>query len=134
HPPRTMLVTSSQAGEGKTATVVNLALSLAQQGARVLLVDADMRKPRCHHALGLPEGAGLSEYLLGEVETADVTRLVALPGARKRPANGAAAPGAQLAFIPSGRVVQQSAELLSSARMRAALAAAAEGYDMVLVD
>src|SRR5437016_5695097 len=99
HPPRTMLVTSSQAGEGKTATVVNLALSLAQQGGRVLLIDADMRKPRCHHALGLPEGSGRSDFLLGEVETADVTRLVALPGARKRPANGAAAPGAQLAFI-----------------------------------
>ena len=68
HPPRSMLVTSSQAGEGKTATVVNLALSLAQLGARVLLVDADLRKPRCHHALGLPEGPGLAEHLLDEVD------------------------------------------------------------------
>ena len=119
HPPRTMLVTSSQAGEGKTATVVNLALSLAQQGARVLLVDADLRKPRCHHALGLPEGAGLSEYLLGETDLAAVTRTVTLPGTRNGDGQRA---GHHLAFVPSGGVVQQSAELLASERMRAALA------------
>jgi capsular exopolysaccharide synthesis family protein len=133
HPPRTMLVTSSQAGEGKTATVVNLALSLAQQGARVCLVDADMRKPRCHHALGLPEGEGLSDFLLGEVELAEVTRQVTLPGARQRNGDGRR-PAAQLAFVPSGRVVQQSAELLASPRLRSALAAAAERFDIVLVD
>ncbi|HJQ75406.1 MAG TPA: polysaccharide biosynthesis tyrosine autokinase, partial [Gaiellaceae bacterium] len=132
HPPRTMLVTSSQAGEGKTATVVNLALSLAQQGARVLLVDADMRKPRCHHALGLPEGKGLSEHLLGEVELADVTRTITLPGGRN--GHEGRRPGTELAFVPSGRVVAQSAELMASPRMRAALAAAAEAYDIVLVD
>jgi succinoglycan biosynthesis transport protein ExoP len=133
HPPRTMLVTSSQAGEGKTATVVNLALSLAQQGARVLLVDADMRKPRCHHALGLPEGTGLSEYLLAERELADVTRTIALPGARRAELDGQR-PGARLDFVPSGRVVQQTAELLASPRMRAALAGGIERYDIVLID
>jgi len=133
HPPRTMLVTSSQAGEGKTATVVNLALSLAQQGARVLLVDADMRKPRCHHALGLPEGAGLSEYLLGERELADVTRTIALPGARRGELDGQR-PGARLDFVPSGRVVQQTAELLASPRMRSAFADGIERYDIVLID
>jgi succinoglycan biosynthesis transport protein ExoP len=134
HPPRTVLVTSSQAGEGKTATVVNLALSLAQQGARVLLIDADMRKPRCHHALGLPEGTGLSDYLLGETDFADVTRALPLPGARGANGHGGPRPGAELQFVPSGRVVQQTAELLSSPRMRTALAAAAERYDIVLVD
>ena len=135
HPPKTMLVTSSQAGEGKTATVVNLALSLAQQGARVLLIDADLRRPRCHHALGLPEGAGLSEYLQGELELDDVVRAIPLPGT---PVNhgrhDAHRPGAHLDLIASGAIVQQTAELLSSARMRAALAAAAARYDVVLVD
>src|SRR5207244_2618924 len=82
NPPRTILFPSSRAGEGKTATVVNLALSMAQQGARVLLIDADMRKPRCHHALGLPEGSGLSDYLAGERELGELTRTIALPGAR----------------------------------------------------
>ena len=133
HPPRTMLVTSSQAGEGKTATVVNLALSLAQQGARVCLIDADMRKPRCHHALALPEGAGLSDYLVGDAEIEEVTQVVTLPGTRHR--NGAGRHGpAALAFVPSGRAVQLSAELLSSPRMRAALTAVADQHDIVLVD
>jgi polysaccharide biosynthesis transport protein len=135
HPPRTMLLTSSQAGEGKTATVVNLALSLAQQGARVLLVDADMRKPRCHHALGLTEGVGLSEYLEGELEFHDVVRTIHLPGGPARlPRPDAHRPAVHLDFVPSGGIVKQTAELLSSARMRAALTAAAERYDVVLVD
>jgi capsular exopolysaccharide synthesis family protein len=134
HPPRTMLVTSSQAGEGKTATVVNLALSLAQQGGRVLLIDADMRKPRCHHALGLPEGAGLSDFLLGETDLATVTRTITLPGSRNGHGDGARPPGHQLAFVPSGRVVAQTAELLASPSMRSALTATMEQYDIVLVD
>ena len=136
HPPRTMLVTSSQAGEGKTATVVNLALSLAQQGGRVLLIDADMRKPRCHHALGLPEGAGLSDFLLGETDLATVTRTITLPGSRNGNGNGDGArpTGHRLAFVPSGRVVAQTAELLASPSMRSALAASMEQYDIVLVD
>jgi capsular exopolysaccharide synthesis family protein len=135
HPPKTMLLTSSQAGEGKTATVVNLALSLAQQGARVLLIDADMRKPRCHHALGLTESVGLSEYLEGELELGDVVRAIPLPGGPARAARGDGhRPAAHLDFVPSGGIVKQTAELLSSARMRAALAAAAERYDIVLVD
>ena len=135
HPPKTMLLTSSQAGEGKTATVVNLALSLAQQGARVLLIDADMRKPRCHHALGLPEGVGLSEYLQGELDLDEVVRAIPMPGnpGRHTRVDGHR-PAAHLDFVPSGGVVQQTAELLSSARMRTALLAAIERYDIVLVD
>ena len=135
HPPKTMLLTSSQAGEGKTATVVNLALSLAQQGARVILIDADMRKPRCHHALGLPEGVGLSEYLQGELELDEVVRAIPMPGTPGRLTRvDGHRPAAHLDFVPSGGVVQQTAELLSSARMRAALVAATERYDIVLVD
>src|SRR5437016_8799794 len=106
HPPRTMLFTSSRAGEGKTATVVNLALSMAQQGARVLLIDADMRKPRCHHALGLPEGSGLSDFLLGERDLGELLRTITLPGARHGGPDGKR-PATELAFVPSGRVVQQ---------------------------
>jgi len=131
-PPRAMLVTSSQAGEGKTATVVNLGLSLAQLGARVLLIDADLRKPRCHHALGLPEGPGLTECLLGELDLPQVTRQLALPGPMGPHRERAA--GAQLDFVQSGRLVAQTAELLSSAAMRALLARTTAAYDIVLVD
>jgi Mrp family chromosome partitioning ATPase len=55
HAPRTMLVTSSHPAEGKTTIVANTAISLAQTGARVLVLDADMRRPRCHKILSLRE-------------------------------------------------------------------------------
>jgi capsular exopolysaccharide synthesis family protein len=126
HPPRTLLVTSSQAGEGKTATAVNLALSLTQLGARVLLVDADLRKPRCHHALGLPERPGLAEHLHGELDLAEAVQTL--------PAASARHGGAALAFVPSGRLVPDAAELVSSTRMREMLADAAAAYDIVIVD
>src|SRR5581483_6167012 len=139
HPPKTMLVTSSQTGEGKTATVVNLALSLAQQGARVLLIDADMRRPRCHHALGVAEEVGLSEHLHGESEFATIVRTITLGSAAKR--NGVRNGGhdvrrmaTNLDFVGSGRVTHQSAELIASSRMRAMLAEACERYDVVLID
>ena len=126
HPPRTLLVTSSQAGEGKTATAVNLALSLTQLGARVLLIDADLRKPRCHHALGLPERPGLAEHLHGELDLAGAVQTL--------PAASARHGGAALAFVPSGRLVPDAAELVSSTRMREMLADAAAAYDIVIVD
>jgi polysaccharide biosynthesis transport protein len=124
-PPRTMLVTSSRAGEGKTATVVNLALSLAQQGGRVLLIDADLRKPRCHHALGQEETPGLAELLRGEVQVTEVVRAIPLPGRDT---------SACLDFVPSGRAATESTELVASGRMRAVLDQLAGAYDIVLVD
>lgn len=128
HPPRVMLVTSSQAGEGKTATVVNLAISLAQLGARVLLIDADLRRPRCHHAFGLPPGPGLTEYLQSEAELEQVITMIPSGGG-----NGSGR-GSALAFIQSGRPIHHSAELLGGQRLRAALAATVGAYDVVLVD
>jgi capsular exopolysaccharide synthesis family protein len=64
-PPGTILVTSSQPEEGKTAIGVNLAVTLAQMGRRVLMVDADMRKPRLHWILGVSNAVGLSNALSG---------------------------------------------------------------------
>jgi uncharacterized protein involved in exopolysaccharide biosynthesis/Mrp family chromosome partitioning ATPase len=143
-PPRTMLVTSARAGEGKTATAVNLALSLAQLGAKVVLVDADLRKPRCHHALGVPGGPGLAEVLLGELDTLDAVRPASVradgrngpahPKAGPKGPNGSHRQAATLAFMPSGRLIADAAELLASARMRIVLAALAATYDIVLVD
>ncbi len=65
HPPQTLLVTSSQPNEGKTCTSLNLALGLAQSGTRVLIIDADLRKPAIASALGLDEEKGLSSFLTG---------------------------------------------------------------------
>src|SRR5262245_66354692 len=64
-PPRSLLVTSSQPREGKTATTVQLAVSLAQLSRRVIVVDADMRHAQCHRALGVAGWYGLSDVLLG---------------------------------------------------------------------
>ncbi|MBK7083576.1 MAG: CpsD/CapB family tyrosine-protein kinase [Flavobacteriales bacterium] len=64
--------TSSSSGEGKTFCAVNLATVLALSGKRTVIVDADMRRPRLGETLGLPEGPGLSTYLIGEAALEDV--------------------------------------------------------------
>jgi capsular exopolysaccharide synthesis family protein len=119
-PPRVILVTSSRSGEGKTVTTLNLAVVLGLSGARVLLIDADLRKPGCHWVLGVENTMGLSSHLAGLAELQDVIR----------PLNGIA----NVSFISAGPTPPNPAELLGSERMRTALAWAREHYDFVLVD
>src|SRR5262249_60326938 len=64
-PPKVILITSATAAEGKTVASLNLAGALAESGARVLLVDADLRRPRCHASLGVGGERGLSTWLAG---------------------------------------------------------------------
>jgi capsular exopolysaccharide synthesis family protein len=130
-PPRSLLITSSQPGEGKTATTVNLAISLAQLGNRVIVVDADLRQPRCHRALGIPLGRGLTEVLRDGVPLDDVIQQLSLDGnaAIRAEANGTA-----LNFLQSGAPPAHPSELLASARMRETLQLLLDRYDMVLVD
>jgi succinoglycan biosynthesis transport protein ExoP len=73
---KTILVTSSQPGDGKTTTAVNLAASLAQTGARVLLIDADMRRPRLHAIFDLDNEQGLSTVLAGEQKAFEIVSLI----------------------------------------------------------
>jgi capsular exopolysaccharide synthesis family protein len=118
-PPRVALVTSARPSEGKTVASLNLALVLAQSGARVVLVDADLRHPRAHAALGASNAVGLANVLLGEATLADVTQPVDdLP----------------LLFVPAGPPPPNPSELIGSARMRAALATLRETYDFVVID
>ncbi len=117
-PPRTLLVTSSQPSEGKTTISINLAISLAQLGRRVLLIDADMRRPSVRKAFDLPNSLGLVSYLTGQQDWRAV-QPSGLPN---------------LDILVCGPVPPNPAELLSSERMRTLLSEAKTEYDFVVVD
>jgi capsular exopolysaccharide synthesis family protein len=118
-PPRTLLITSSRPGEGKTTVAINLSISLAQLGQRVLLVDGDLRRPSVHKVFRLEEDSGLVKYLTGGTDW----RICVQPSGQMG-----------LDVLVSGPLPPNPAELLSSARMRALLGQAAEEYSTVVVD
>jgi succinoglycan biosynthesis transport protein ExoP len=129
-PPRSVLVTSSQAGEGKTVTVINLAVSLALSGARVLVIDADLRKPSCHTAMHVKRQPGLSELLTGQCELdAALTRSPLFPDGNHHLHNGHG-----LYVLPAGTVPPNPAELLSSDVMTQLLGMLEEQFEFVLID
>ena len=118
-PPKTILVTSGQAGEGKTTTVVNTAISLAQLGSTVLIVDCDLRRPATHKIFGIETVDGLSTYLSQSIELDGLIQKLQIPN---------------LSLLPCGPIPPNPAELISSARMKALLQILAERYDHVLID
>jgi len=118
-PPKVLLVTSPMAQEGKTTTSVNTAIVLAQRGARVLVVDADLRRPSIHKAFGLSQRPGLSEYLTGNVAETPIVAWSQLPN---------------LHVLPSGGSPPHPAELLGSALMNEAIAQWRKDYDHVVID
>ncbi|QQS44851.1 MAG: polysaccharide biosynthesis tyrosine autokinase [Acidobacteriota bacterium] len=118
HAPRTILFTSSQPAEGKTTTSVNTAISLAQTGSAVLIIDADLRRPRVHKIFNLKNTAGLSNYLTGEEDLASLIQ-VAMPN---------------LYVLPVGPLPPNPAELLGSVRMKQVIETLAANFDYVIVD
>lgn len=118
-PPRTILVTSSGPQEGKTTTAVSLAITMAGSGNRVLLVDADMRRPRVHRIFGAPSAAGLSSLILGEGSLSEVARKTEVPN---------------LSVVPCGPVPPNPAELLHTDAFHRLLGEMAGRYDRVIVD
>ncbi|MEK6302029.1 MAG: polysaccharide biosynthesis tyrosine autokinase [Acidobacteriota bacterium] len=118
-PPKTILVTSSQPSEGKTTTVVNTAMSLAQLGAKVLIIDCDLRKPATHKVLGANHARGLSTYLSREVELEGLIQEL---------------PIANISLLACGPIPPNPAELISSDKMKNMLASLAQRYDHILID
>src|SRR5262249_21773451 len=78
-PVRSLLITSSGPQEGKSATSINLGVTMAQSGSRVLLVDTDMRRPRLHRAFAVPAERGMSTLILGESTLEEVIKATRVP-------------------------------------------------------
>ena len=117
--PHSIVVTSSVPGEGKSTTSLNLAVAMADAGSRVILVDADLRRPSVASSLGLEGAVGLTTVLIGRAEVADVVQ---------RWEN------TTLDVLPSGRIPPNPSELLGSTAMERLLVELTARYDVVLLD
>ena len=122
HMPKTLLITSGLPGEGKSTTAVNIATSLAQTGARVLIIDADMRRPTVHSSFGIPNVAGLSTVLSRELDEDDVLALIDLHEESR------------LHVMTSGAIPPNPAELLGSQQMKRLLEILKPHFDHIVID
>jgi len=119
-PPKIIMVTSALPQEGKTTTSINCAVVLAQKGVRVLLIDADLRRPSIHKTLGMGPRSGLSNVLTGSTTLEQaIARTTVLPN---------------LHVLPAGTPPPNPAELLASTNMRDVLAQLRQQYDHIVVD
>jgi succinoglycan biosynthesis transport protein ExoP len=118
-PPRLLLFTSAIHGEGKTATVINTAIAFAHMGVRVLLIDADLRRPQCHRRLGIPGKAGLTDILTGHRGVEELIQPAYINN---------------LFLLSSGALPPNPADLLGSRPMRDALGLLKQHYDYILID
>ena len=131
-----LVVTSPTLQEGKTTTIVNLALTMAQNGQRTLLVGANLRRPSIHRFFGIEREPGLSDILVGNAQWRDCIRTVAdiLMG-RFEMEDVMAAPGLDnLHIIEAGPIPANPSELLSTPAMGQFLRAVRDDYDIVLID
>jgi exopolysaccharide transport family protein len=119
-PPKVIMITSALPQEGKTTTSINCAVVLAQKGVRVLLIDADLRRPSIHKTLGMGPRSGLSNVLTGSASLQQtITRSPILPN---------------LSILPAGTPPPNPAELLASPNMRQVLEELRGQYDHIVVD
>jgi capsular exopolysaccharide synthesis family protein len=119
NPPRVIMVSSALPSEGKTTLAINLALALAEAGQRVVIVEADLRRPRVTTYLGLVAGAGLTNVLAGSARTDEVLQHY---GEDK------------VAVLAGGPTPPNAGELLASSHMKSLLDELRELYDFVLID
>lgn len=117
--PRSILVTSAQSDEGKSTSVHALAVALARMGKRVLVIDADMRRPMQHRLFRLAPGKGISEVMTGQVPARDAIMQTGEPG---------------LSLLPCGAIPPNPAELLATRTLDSLLAELQADHDTILVD
>lgn len=118
NPVKSIVITSSEPGEGKSTTSANLALSFAQDGKRVIIIDCDLRKPVVHKNFRISNSIGLSEFLIGKAEFSKVVY---------KHESG-------LHVLPSGLVPPNPAEMLASRAMEHLLTQLEEKYDYIILD
>ncbi len=119
-PPKVIMVTSARPQEGKTTTSINTAIVLAQKGVRVLLIDADLRRPSIHKTLGMGPRSGLSNVLTGSATVQQtITTSPILPN---------------LFIMPAGTPPPNPAELLASSNMRDLILELREQFDHIVID
>lgn len=119
-PPRSLLVTSAQPSEGKTTSSVNLAVSLACNGSRVIVIDADLRRPSLHKGLGLSfQGPGLTEVITGQASPESAIRYDVMK---------------RLSVITAGSIPPNPAELLGSSEMQQLIRNLEQSFDFVVID
>ena len=116
---KVLLITSSSPAEGKSTTAANLAITMAESGMRVLLLDSDLRKSAQHRAFGVPNTKGLTNVL---VENADYKQLVQNPGIKG------------LDILTSGPKPPNPSELLGSEKMKDFVETLKEDYDLIILD
>ena len=118
-PIKTILVTSPGPQEGKTTTLCNLGIAIAQNKQRVLLVDADMRRPRMHETFGAKNDNGLSSFISGQVPFDDVVQKTKIEN---------------LSIVSGGVVPPNPSELLTSHKMKEFITKAGEKFDFIMID
>lgn len=136
HPAKTFVVTSSTLEEGKSTTVANLAIAMAQGGKRILVVESDLRRPSINTYFGLAREPGLSDVLLGTVTWRDALRSIADVFLGKLDMDSLVrTPGLEnISFLTSGTLPPNPAELLGSAPMKSFIDDVAQEFDVVLFD
>jgi succinoglycan biosynthesis transport protein ExoP len=119
NPPKIIAVSSPNPGEGKTTTVINTAIALSQTGVQVIILDADMRKPRIHNILGKENGVGLSSFLSGNADLESTIQKSKVPN---------------LFHVPSGPIPPNPSELLGSALFKKMIERLGSRFSYMIID
>jgi capsular exopolysaccharide synthesis family protein len=118
-PPKKIIISSPNPAEGKTTTVINTAIALSQIGAKVIIIDSDMRKPRIHNLFNEENGIGLSNFLSGHGDLGSIIRKTEIPN---------------LFYIPSGPIPPNPSELISSNLFKNMMQSLGERFDHLVLD